>query len=549
MSRIIPKRNQSRTLQIHFLFRNLNLVLFALSLLTACSPKLKVRHLRQLPKVISQPVYLTSPSKTYSAQGQTVTFPGKIENVEYSPLGTAMIVTYRETQSKQLALAYYNLETKQVQWAGGGNRNARMMGEDVVFLQNGDRSGLVNASDGSFIRKPRDGVIFMVDDTVAIQLSKDISRIDLRTGKKIWSRPGTRWDGWAWDKLDDDWMFLVANGLHAFQLETGLGWHSNATTTYTTKNRIGINVLIGLFNLATFFSGDYYPIGSAQPKFAHNAVARPLPIGDSLFFASHKKITCFEKTTGKVFWESEINEKLGAVELSYFPEGLLLLVAPGYQYVDYKREAANKPSLFLLSSKMGKRLAKKVLEEEQVFLDFTSNDQWLYFLSENKIYSFDKSLHALEVFKIPNKMGHPLRFLTPSFSEFDPADAKGGFPLTVRTSKGVLALHPATLEALYFKNLGAFPKEKKSKKERSLSWKEALQLGDEEKSKSWADPETQIFWLAGNKSLKAVDLQNGAEVIWKIPLFSANFRFAPNNDLLEIDRRTIRVLKIQKKNR
>jgi len=53
-------------------------------------------------------------------------------------------------------------------------------------------------------------------------------------------------------------------------------------------------------------------------------------------------------------------------------------------------------------------------------------------------------------------------------------------------------------------------------------------------------------WLAGNKSIKGVDLQYAAEVIWKIPLFSHNFGFAPIDGLLEIDRLTIRIFKIQK---
>jgi len=38
---------------------------------------------------------------------------------------------------------------------------------------------------------------------------------------------------------------------------------------------------------------------------------------------------------------------------------------------------------------------------------------------------------------------------------------------------------------------------------------------------------TLIFWLAGNKSLKGVDLQNAAEVIWKTPLFNNHFWLAP----------------------
>lgn len=529
------------------------LLLFPILLLlfSNCRPSLELQAVEDFPSVSVKSIQEISEDSTYTLSGKKYRFPASVQEIQYTPQWQQLAVNL-ETTKRKSAYAVYDVAEEKLNWVNKGNYDLSLLQKDVALVSSPEKRILINAQTGLPIRwvdKEEDFAV--IDDSVTLNLTKRFSRINLKTGETKWSRPGaTRFEGWMSDELDGDWMYVMADGLHGFNLETGSGWHQQANTDYdaTRGGRAVANgIMLGL-NVLSIATGFGYVDDFLywDPKRAHNIHAKPKIEGNELYFADRKSIFHLEKITGEVLWETTVKEELGVSDLEILSENKLLLFGKGYRYVDYALDRDKQANLYLIDKNDGRILAQKAFPKNEVIINHAVNDEFIYTLTNEYIYRYDKYLERPKRISLPTTYGAPLRVITWSSSRYE-ADSTADireFPLVIRTVQGVVALHPVTLEELWYKRLGS-PMRDTPQILGTDRWQLPILLQDMEMRRSWIDESTETFWLARAEKIIGLDLINEGEVVAEFKLPSDNFWYVGDGELVQFEERDVQILKLE----
>jgi len=210
-----------------------NLLLFPICILlfSNCRPSLELQAVENTPTIAVSNFQEVSAASNYVLSGKKYRFPANVQALQYMPQWEQLAVNFF-TDRRRYAYAIYDVAAEKLNWVNKGNYNLSMLQKDVAMVSSPEKRILINAQSGLPIRwVEREEDFAVIDDSVTLNLTRRFSRIDLKTGKVKWSRPGAaRFDGWMADELDGDWMYVMADGLHGVNLETGSGpsfsqWH------------------------------------------------------------------------------------------------------------------------------------------------------------------------------------------------------------------------------------------------------------------------------------------------------------------------------------
>lgn len=529
------------------------LLLFPIFILlfSNCRPSLELQAVDDFPTVDVKPIQEISENSTYQLSGKKYRFPSTVQEIQYMPQWQQLAVNFEPSRRKD-AYAIYDVAIEKLNWANKGDYNLSLLQRDVAMVSSPEKRILINSQTGLPIRwVEREEDFAVIDDSVALNLTKRFSRIDLKTGEIKWSRPGaTRFEGWMSDELDGNWMYVIADGLHGFNLETGSGWHQQANTDYDAtrgKRALASGIMIGLNILSIAYGGGYVDdFLYWDPLRAHNVHAEPKIEGNELYFADRKSIFNLEKTTGELLWETTVDEELGVSDLEILSPNKLLLFGKGYRYVDYALDRDKQANLYVIDKNDGRILAQKTLPKNEVIVDHAINDQFIYTLTNKYIYRYDKYLEQPKRISLPTTYGAPLRVVTWSSSRYD-ADletAIADFPLVIRTVQGVVALHPVTLAELWYKRLGS-PMDNTRQVLGTDSWQLPLLVKDMELRRSWIDETTETFWFAKTGKIIGLDLINEGTIVAEFELPSDNFWHVGDGALVQFGGRDIQILKLK----
>ena len=116
--------------------------------------------------------------------------------------------------------------------------------------------------------------------------------------------------------------------------------------------------------------------------------------------------------------------------------------------------------------------------------------------------------------------------------------ANPDLPVIIRTTLGLLALHPVTFDELWFKRLGPFVEGLPDRP----TWQDLLSMADQESSRYQVDLDREIFWFTKEGTLVGVDLYKQGEIIGEFPLGSDNFWFSEDGRIVHSGGRYIQVL-------
>jgi len=515
-----------------------------------CRPSLELQAVEDFPSVDVKTIQEVSEDATYILSGKKYRFPTNVQEIQYTPQWQLLAVNLK-TPKKKNGYAIYDVAAESLNWVNKGNYDLSLLQKDVALVSSPEKRILVNAQTGLPIRwVDREEDFAVIDDSVTLNLTKQFSRINLKTGATKWSRPGaTRFEGWMSDELDGNWMYVIADGLHGFNLDTGSGWHRQAKTDYdaTRGGRAVANgILIGLNILSLSVGGGYIDdFLYWDPKRAHNIHAKPKIEDKELYFADRKSIYYLEKITGKLLWETTVEEELGVSDLEILSSNKLLLYGKGYRYVDYALDKDKQANLYLLDKNNGRILAQKTLPKNEVIVNHAVNDEFIYTLTDKHIYRYDKYLERPERISLPTNYGAPLRVITWSSSQYDAnlVTDSPHFPLVIRTMQGVVALHPITLEELWYKRLGN-PMQDTPQIINSDRWQLPILMQDKELRRSWIDESTETFWLARAGKIIGLNLLNGGTVVAEFRLPSDDFWYVGDGELVLLGEREVQILKL-----
>jgi len=519
-------------------------------LFSNCSPTLELQSVEVLPTVKVEQIEEIATSASYTLTGKKYRFPSTIKEVQYNPAWQQMAVNYTIPRRKE-AYAIYDVAKEQLNWSNQGNYALSMLQRDVVMASYQDKKILMNTEDGLPIRWVNKDNFVVVDDSVALKLGTQFSRVNLRTGSTNWTRPGeSRFEGWMSDELDGNWMYVIADGLHGFNLNTGKGWYHRATTDYDATRggkAVAGGIMLGLNILSIAAGGPFVDdFLYFDPLRAHNIHAKPKIDGNQLYFADRKSIVGLHKKTGNVLWETVVKEELGVSDLKLLSKDELLLFGKGYRYVDYALDKDKQAALYLIDTNDGEIIAKKELPKGETIINHAINDAFIYALTEGHVYRFDKGLEKGKRVALPAVYGAPLRVVTWSsigYDDFLTTDTPD-FPLVIRTMQGIVALHPITLKELWYKRLGSIS----SNQPQVLNldeWQLPILLQDTDMRRCWVDETNEVFWFAKNGEIIGLDLLNEGATVAEFELDSDDFWYVGEGELVQYGGRDVRIITLK----
>ncbi len=522
-----------------------------LLLFSNCSPTLELQTVEVAPTVKVEKIHKIATDSSYTLSGKRYRFPNTIEQVQYHPIWQQMAVNYTLPKRKN-AYAIYDVSKEQLNWSNQGDYALSMLQRDIVMASFQDKKILLNSENGLPIRWVNREEFVVIDDSVTLKLGEQFSRVDLRTGSTNWSRRGeSRFEGWMSDELDGNWMYVIADGLHGFNLNTGKGWYHQATTDYDATRggkAVASGILLGLSILNLAAGGGGVVVDDFlywDPLRAHNVHAIPKIDGDQLYFADRKSIIALKKKTGKVLWETKVKEELGVSDLKMLSKNRLLLFGKGYRYVDYALDKDKQAALYLMDANDGEIIEKKELPRGETIINHAINDAFIYALTTRHIYRFDKRLEKGKRVKLAAAYGAPLRVVTWSsvgYDDFLTTDTPD-FPLVVRTMNGVVALHPITMEVLWFKQLGTLLNNK-PQVINSEEWQLPILLQDADMRRSWVDETNEVFWFAKSGKIIGLDLLNEGVTVAEFELTSDDFWYVGDGTLLQFGGQDISLMEL-----
>lgn len=530
--------------KLHFLFLPLYILL-----LSNCAPTLELQSVETKPIVKVEKITKIDLDSTYILSGKRYRLVGQIEEVQYQPQFQQLAINYK-TDRRKAAYAIYDLQKERLNWANRGDYRLALLKKDIVLVGFQEKQLLVDAERGLPIRWVNGEEFATIDDSITLQLGERFSSIDLRTGRTKWTRSGeSRYDGWMADELDGDWMYVVANGLHGFNLNTGKGWHHRANTNYDATRggkAVANGIMLGLNILSIASGGPVFDDFLYWDRLrAHNIYAKPKTDGANLYFADRKSIAKLDKTTGQLLWETNVREELGVSDLKILSKNRLLLFGKGYRYVDYALDKDKQANLYLIDANDGTIVKKETLPNREIITNHALNDAFIYVLTPSRIYQFDQQLNLLANKRLPATYGAPLRVVTWSSSRYDDdllTDIPD-FPLTVRTMQGVVGLHPVTLEELWYQRLGS-PVQAQPQILNQDRWQLPILIQENEMRRSWIDERTETFWFAKAQKIIGLDLINNGAVVAEFDMESDDFWYVGEGEILQFGGRDIRVLRL-----
>ena len=515
---------------------------------TNCAPTLELQSVESPTRIDHQKVHYYNADSTYALSGTSYQFPGALGDIQYMPQWQMMTANFLSEERKP-AYTVYDLKTDQPNWVNKGNYQLALLQRDVAMVSYQDKKVLLNAQNGLPIRWVDGEDFVVIDDSVTLKLADQFSRVNIKTGQQHWSRQGEKqYAGWMADELDGNWMYVVGDGLHGFDLTTGEGWYHQANTEYeaTRGKRAIANGALFAFNVLSLSFGGVSEFGYLQPLRAHNVHAKPKIMGNDLFFADRTEIVRLDKQTGELIWAENLMEELGVSDLKILDNNRLLLVSKGYRYVNYALDKDKPAMLYSVNADKGRIINKIQLTKNEVIQDYAVNDAYIYTVTKEKIYQYDHILGSEKTIELPTVYGAPLRVVAWSSSAYDELlqTDKPDFPLVIRTMQGVVALHPVTLEELWYQRLGTVVQEKPQLLGTDY-WQMPILLNEIDQNRFWVEEDTETFWFARARKIVGLDLSNNGKIIGEFDLPSDDFWFLGNGEMVQYEGREVRILRLK----
>ena len=346
--------------------------------------------------------------------------------------------------------------------------------------------------------------------------------IDIHTGKIIWKAPGHEWVGYREQYYNDDWYYIIAEGIHALDLEEGKKWEYLISNSYTNVAK-EVAIQSGLFCLSLLGGGTIYR--SYQPDITMNMNSAPLFDDGDLYFAARDKIICLDKLTGKLQWESLVDPELESMNLYNISDKEIVLVGMGKKILKYILEKSDPPTIRIIQKSDGKITGLFSLEDEAIVQDFDYTDENLFLLTPDKMFVFNRDLKILGVSESTKEYGNFLTFLSVEDN------------IILRTSNGLLGLLKDTFSEEWFRycELPAFDVEEE--------WKRPIY--EKNKIDNESIYKNGLYWTPNEANgITAYDVENWKE-IKKISLFGKNVQIYNDKYYIDFEKNKIKFISFE----
>lgn len=430
--------------------------------LAGCSPRMVKQswELTQAPGgVVGTTRAWQDSTGAQTIKGFEVTCPGNVEVAAFDSSAHALVAGFtrdgsadwasrekKNSKEKQREYFMYQASDNTVPWA------AKSTAKGIFYnhLTQGCLSlggNLYRAATGELMR-PAEGSLFWTKGGLLQLGSTKYKRLDAATGAVQWTRPGSSCTGYRWESVDGDWVFVVADGLHAMRVTDGKGWDAEVDTYHKdTGKALAANVAIGAAAgcLAGLSGSSVTSTPTVSTPVHHNCTSLPVVVADRVYLAARSRLYCFQKETGAVLWKAKLPRDFGPMLLASFG-GKIAVASEGWEYTDYTIQQDRTPEVALYDSANGAQLATLALPEPAVVTSFHMTADGALLLTANRLYRLGPDLAVVASRDVAESDGLFLRFLSTS------ADT-----VVIRTTRGALAINPATMATLWSIGYGTQP--------------------------------------------------------------------------------------------
>lgn len=478
---------------------NILRLLFTISLfalLTGCAKKEGIFVLDDTPFQIEKNV-----SSTKSTDGkisveqkeyifQSLPGPENIINADYDNTSKILFVVSGAKENK--SYLSFLPEKDSLLWHAWGTMDYVLLKNENLLLSDKKGSKVFDAVTGkTFIRSP--GYLMLYDDASIMASPDTFASVDIRTGQKLWVRKGHDWIGYKNLYRDDDVVYIVAEGLHALKIETGEKWEYLTSTSYTNH---GKEMALQVATSCLAAAAGSYNTRQYKPEVTHNMCSDPFFTKDKVLFAARNKMLCFNKKSGALLWEANIDPELEGMELYYVSEKEVALVGTGLKLLDFRVRKSENPTVRIFDIESGRMTGYFALDKENhtYIQSFYAKGGKNYLLTPQNLYILDKDLRQETVIETNREYGDFLGILS-----VDSA-------LVLRCANGVAALKNENFKEKWF--WYAAPGHKSV----AEPWMQAISDRRVINAKS-VSAGGYYFTPCENSSFKALNLSTGKEVL------------------------------------
>ena len=330
-----------------------------------------------------------------------------VENVDYDESLEILLIKY--TQNEEGYMKQYDLSKNKTTWDANSNMSISILQNNNLILSDPKGEKLYDAQKGEFIRET-EKYLYLLSDGRTLQLSPEVfAGLDVRTGKKYWEGTGAEWKGYREQYLDEEWCFVVAEGLHAIKIDDGRKWEYTTPTSYTNVGK-EVAKQVALSCLAALAGG--YSTSAYKPDITMNMNSEPLILDNEIYFAALDKIVCLDKASGKLIWESQIDPELEGMKLYNISETEIALLGTGTKILNFGMEKSNPPTIRIFKKKDGKVIALYALDKEAIAQSFSSTEEELFLLIPTELMIFNRDLKLIGVVETKKEYRNFLKIIS-----------------------------------------------------------------------------------------------------------------------------------------
>ena len=294
-------------------------------------------------------------------------------------------------------LVLFDLPQKQIRWSKPLNYTVSNIDqyENILIKTTDNQSSCLNNEDGEILWESKN-TIYHVNPVLKIGVGyrynasgssvNMLEGIDMNTGKSIWKREIKRDYGLnEISVLNDSVVLVAANGLHAVNLKTGLGWDYSARTG---KKDHSATVTANIVNFAfSALMGADFEVTTGHDLYT-DVVSNVLIDSTSIYMADKEYVVRVDHD-GNVIWRKDLPSGLASKSSIFIKDSLLYMVNNGFAFMNGQLVNYGKPffAAFKLSDGQKVFLSPLGYKKEQINA-FSSQQDTLYLTSKNRIYKY-----------------------------------------------------------------------------------------------------------------------------------------------------------------
>jgi hypothetical protein len=294
-------------------------------------------------------------------------------------------------------MVQYDLKTKRVLWS-------KMMAYQMSTVQQfsntmiytvGNKSSCLNVNTGNELWEVKNN-LYLVDPNKKIGIgykfkgstgySNDLEGLDLTNGDVIWNRELNREYGWN-DVFytNDSTIIVVAAGLHAINLKTGMGWDYHTITgkkDYTEATALNA---VGL--AAGLLTGNF--VMSTGHNLVRDLVSNSIINPTSIYFASREQLVKLNKQSGEIEWCAKFPSGLASKSTIFMNDSILFMVNKGMAFMGNRQLHFGKPFLAAFNKRTGEKVFFSLINaKEDPILNFQELDKEIFLVFKNRVQKY-----------------------------------------------------------------------------------------------------------------------------------------------------------------